>query len=131
RWQVEVALNGLPDVLPIPTGLGKTEVALAWAWRLLVDKMSEPLHLVVCLPMRSLVTQTVRRLKTYFDALRVEAPEIDVAVHQLMGGAIDDGWATQLDKPWVLVGTQDQLLSRALNRGYSMSRFEWPVHFGL
>jgi len=31
----------------------------------------------------------------------------------------------------VLVGTQDQLLSRALNRGYSMSRFEWPVHFGL
>jgi CRISPR-associated endonuclease/helicase Cas3 len=31
----------------------------------------------------------------------------------------------------VLVGTQDQLLSRALNRGYAMSRFEWPVHFGL
>ncbi|MBX5463028.1 MAG: hypothetical protein IRZ28_18310 [Steroidobacteraceae bacterium] len=47
RWQVEVALNGLPDVLPIPTGLGKTEVVLAWAWRLLVDKKSEPLHLVV------------------------------------------------------------------------------------
>ena len=37
----------------------------------------------------------------------------------------------QPDKPWVLVGTQDQLLSRALNRGYAMSRFEWPVHFGL
>ena len=35
------------------------------------------------------------------------------------------------DKPWVLVGTQDQLLSRALNRGYAMSRFEWPVRFGL
>lgn len=131
RWQVEVALNGLPDVLPIPTGLGKTEVALAWAWRLLVDKMPEPLHLVVCLPMRSLVTQTVRRLKTYFDALRVEASEIDVAVHQLMCGAIDDEWAMHPDKPWVLVGTQDQLLSRALNRGYSMNRFEWPVHFGL
>ena len=31
----------------------------------------------------------------------------------------------------VIVGTQDQLLSRALNRGYSMSRFRWPVHFGL
>lgn len=31
----------------------------------------------------------------------------------------------------VLVGTQDMLLSRALNRGYGMSRFDWPVHFGL
>jgi CRISPR-associated endonuclease/helicase Cas3 len=130
-WQVQVAVDGLPDVLPVPTGLGKTEVALAWAWRLLVDKLPEPLHLVVCLPMRSLVTQTVQRLKTYFDAVKAKKPEIDVAVHQLMGGAIDDEWVMQADKPWVLVGTQDQLLSRALNRGYSMSRFEWPVHFGL
>lgn len=130
-WQLQVALDGLPDVLPVPTGLGKTEVALAWAWRLLVDKKPEPLHLVVCLPMRSLVTQTVQRLKTYFDALKAKKPAIDVAVHQLMGGAIDDEWVGHPDKPWVLVGTQDQLLSRALNRGYSMSRFEWPIHFGL
>lgn len=131
QWQLQVAVDGLPDVLPVPTGLGKTEVALAWAWRLLVDKQPEPLHLVVCLPMRSLVTQTVQRLKTYFDVLKAKMPEIDVAVHQLMGGAIDGEWVGHPDKPWVLVGTQDQLLSRALNRGYSMSRFEWPVHFGL
>lgn len=130
-WQLQVAVDGLPDVLPVPTGLGKTEVALAWAWRLLVDKQPEPLHLVVCLPMRSLVTQTVQRLKGYFEALRAKKPEIEVDVHQLMGGAIDDEWVGQPDKPWVLVGTQDQLLSRALNRGYAMSRFEWPVHFGL
>jgi len=130
-WQIHGALDGLPDVLPIPTGLGKTEIALAWAWRLLVDKKPEPLHLVVCLPIRSLVTQTKQRLKTYFDALKATNPEIDVGVHQLMGGAIDDEWVHQPDKPWVLVGTQDQLLSRALNRGYAMSRFEWSVHFGL
>jgi CRISPR-associated endonuclease/helicase Cas3 len=131
EWQSLLAKEGFPDVLAVPTGLGKTEAALAWAWRLLVDKKPEPLHLVVCLPMRSLVTQTVQRLKTYFDALKAKKPEIDVAVHQLMGGAIDDEWVGHPDKPWVLVGTQDQLLSRALNRGYSMSRFEWPVHFGL
>ncbi len=130
-WQLEVALDGLPDLLPVPTGLGKTEVALAWAWRLLVDKKPEPLHLVVCLPMRSLVTQTVQRLKTYFDVLKAKKSEIDVAVYQLMGGVIDEEWVGHVDRPWVLVGTQDQLLSRALNRGYSMSRFEWPVHFGL
>ncbi|MBU1189504.1 MAG: DEAD/DEAH box helicase [Gammaproteobacteria bacterium] len=129
-WQLLVAMNGLPDVLPVPTGLGKTEVALAWAWRLLVDEQPEPRHLVVCLPMRSLVTQTAQRLASYFDALKTSNPELEVGVHQLMGGAIEDEWVGQPDKPWVLVGTQDQLLSRALNRGYAMSRFEWPVHFG-
>ena len=129
-WQLQVALDGLPDILPIPTGLGKTEAALAWAWRLLVDKQPEPLHLVVCLPMRSLVTQTVQRLETCFHEIKAAMPEIDVGVHQLMGGTIDREWVGLPDKPWVLVGTQDQLLSRALNRGYAMSRFEWPVHFG-
>jgi len=131
RWQVQVAVDGLPDLLPVPTGLGKTEVALAWAWRLLADKQPEPLHLVVCLPMRSLVTQTLQRLRGYFHSLRAKSPEFELGVHQLMGGAIDDEWVGSCDKPWVLVGTQDQLLSRALNRGYAMSRFEWPVHFGL
>lgn len=130
-WQLQVALNGLPDVLPIPTGLGKTEGAvLAWAWRRLVAGHDEPLHLVFCLPMRSLVRQTVERLRGYFDDLRVKH-DIGVDVHQLMGGAVDEEWARWPERPWVLVGTQDQLLSRALNRGYSMSRFDWPIHFGL
>jgi CRISPR-associated endonuclease/helicase Cas3 len=131
RWQLLVATDGLPDVLPVPTGLGKTEVALAWAWRRLVADAAEPRHLVYCLPMRSLVTQTVQRLTSYFDALRAQDASFDVRVYQLMGGAIDEKWARWPDKPWILVGTQDQLLSRALNRGYAMSRFEWPVHFGL
>ncbi len=130
-WQRLVALDGLPDVLPVPTGLGKTEVALAWAWRLLVAGEPEPLHLIYCLPMRSLVTQTTGRLQGYFDALRAHDTKCDIRVHQLMGGAIDNDWARWPEKPWILVGTQDQLLSRALNRGYAMSRFEWPVHFGL
>ncbi len=98
-WQIQVALVGLPDVLPVPTGLGKTEVALAWAWRLLVDKKPEPLHLAVCLPMRSLVTQTVQRLKAYFDALKAAKPEIGVGVHQLMGGAIEEEWLHYRENP--------------------------------
>lgn len=111
RWQLMVALDGLPDVLPIPTGLGKTEVALAWAWRLTADKQPEPLHLVVCLPVRSLVTQTVQRLKTYFEALKVAKPEFDIGVCQPMGGGIEDEWVRYPDSPWVLVGTQDQPLT--------------------
>ncbi len=132
-WQIKVATDGLPDVLPIPTGLGKTEGAvLAWAWRkLILEKEDEPLHLVYCLPMRSLVRQTVERLRACFKALKEKRGFPDIPVYQLMGGAIDEDWAGLPDRPWVLVGTQDQLLSRALNRGYAMSRFDWPVHFGL
>lgn len=130
EWQRQVALNGLPEILPVPTGLGKTEGAvLAWAWRRIAQQ-AEPLHLVYCLPMRSLVRQTVERLRKCFERLKATGyPEI--SVYQLMGGGIDEEWAGRPDQPWVLVGTQDQLLSRVLNRGYSMNRYEWPVHFGL
>jgi CRISPR-associated endonuclease/helicase Cas3 len=131
RWQVRVGTEGLPEVLPVPTGLGKTEgVVLAWAWRRLRG-FDEPLHLVYCLPMRTLVGQTVKRLNRYFCALHVKRGTPRIPVYRLMGGAIDEEWARNPDQPWVLVGTQDQLLSRALNRGYAMSRFEWPIHFGL
>lgn len=131
EWQRHIAVNGLPDILPVPTGLGKTEGAvLAWAWRRLVAQQVEPLHLMYCLPMRTLVRQTVERLRRYCEALRNKRG-IDVGVYQLMGGAIDDEWVRWPERPWVLVGTQDQLLSRALNRGYAMNRFDWPVHFGL
>lgn len=53
----------------------------------------------------------------------------------LMGGEELDcnrrDWDLYPEKPGVLIGTQDILLSRALNRGYGMSRYRWPIHFGL
>jgi CRISPR-associated endonuclease/helicase Cas3 len=53
----------------------------------------------------------------------------------LMGGEeLDDArrdWDLYPEKPAILIGTQDMLLSRALNRGYAMSRYRWPMHFGL
>ncbi len=130
-WQVKIAVEGLPDVLPVPTGFGKTEGAvLAWAWRRHAAGDAEPPHLIYCLPMRTLVRQTVERLRLCFERLRSKGRP-SIGVYQLMGGEIEDEWASRPDAPWVLVGTQDQLLSRALNRGYSMNRFEWPIHFGL
>lgn len=132
EWQILAATEGLPLVLPVPTGLGKTEGAvLAWAWRRLIEKNEdEPLHLVYCLPMRTLVRQTIDRLQSFFRSAR-NALNIEVGIYGLMGGAVDQEWVRWPDRPWIVVGTQDQLLSRALNRGYAMNRFEWPVHFGL
>src|SRR5262249_5026442 len=54
-----------------------------------------------------------------------------VGVHILMGGEDDGEWDIYPEENAILIGTQDMLLSRALNRGYGMSRYRWPMHFGL
>jgi CRISPR-associated endonuclease/helicase Cas3 len=52
-----------------------------------------------------------------------------------MGGEENDAarreWDIHPERPAILIGTQDMLLSRALNRGYGMARARWPMHFGL
>lgn len=54
-----------------------------------------------------------------------------VAVHLLMGGAERSDWVTWPERDAILIGTQDMLLSRALNRGYAAGRARWPMDFGL
>ena len=48
-----------------------------------------------------------------------------------MGGEDSGDWDIHPEREAILIGTQDMLLSRALNRGYGMSRYRWPMHFGL
>ena len=55
----------------------------------------------------------------------------EVGLHVLMGGEDAGEWIIHPERNAVIVGTQDMLLSRALNRGYGMSRDRWPMHFGL
>jgi hypothetical protein len=38
-------------------------------------------------------------------------------------------WDLHPEDPAIIIGTQDMLLSRALNRGYAMNRHRWPMHF--
>ena len=54
-----------------------------------------------------------------------------IAVHLLMGGEERTDWVMWPEKDAVLIGTQDMLLSRALNRGYASRRPRWPIEFGL
>jgi CRISPR-associated endonuclease/helicase Cas3 len=112
-----------------PTGAGKTATAvLGWLWRYLHSGRPTPRRLVYCLPMRVLVEQSVREARRWIDNL---PPKDRADVHVLMGGVDADEWYLHPEKPAVLIGTQDMLLSRALNRGYAASRFHWPIDFGL
>ncbi|MEP0848060.1 MAG: CRISPR-associated helicase/endonuclease Cas3 [Phycisphaerae bacterium] len=119
-----------------------------------------PRRLVYCLPMRVLVEQTrdnaIRWLHNLgrlggdvtFDPplnagqratpnprVATYAPSADkpgkVAVYALMGGEDEDDWDTHPEREAIIIGTQDMLLSRALNRGYAASRSRWPMQFGL
>ncbi len=132
-YQRRLAEKTWPDLLEIPTGLGKTAaIYLAWLFKRINQDKATPRRLVWCLPMRVLVEQTVSLIRSWGKKLEEagitrQAP----AVHVLMGGQVEQEWDTQPEDDMVLVGTQDQLLSRALNRGYAMSRYRWPLDFSL
>ncbi len=157
--------NEFPPLVNIPTGLGKTAMAIVgWLWRRFGEgdevRRKTPRRLVYCLPMRVLVEQTrdnaIRwlhnlgrlggvvtfdpplnadesatpnhRIATY---ARIADKPDKVAVYVLMGGEEEDDWDIHPEREAIIIGTQDMLLSRALNRGYAASRSRWPMQFGL
>ncbi|MBI4867849.1 MAG: DEAD/DEAH box helicase [Candidatus Wallbacteria bacterium] len=140
-WQQELANSQVPRsrLIRIPTGMGKTlGVLAAWSWhRLMRGDERWPRRLVWCLPMRVLVEQTeavARRALQRLNLLWAGAGSHRgrVGVHLLMGGADSAGdWHLHPEDCAVLIGTQDMLLSRALNRGYAAGRARWPLEFGL
>lgn len=121
--------NEFPELVHAPTGAGKTAtVILGWLWRYFYSGQLTPRRLVYCLPMRVLVEQTRDEVRKWLSNLGLTDK---VSVYVLMGGEEAKEWDLDPEKPAILIGTQDMLLSRALNRGYGMGRFRWPMHFGL
>ena len=149
RWLASGAQSA-SRLIAIPTGCGKTAAAiLAWLWnRLILNDGNWPRRLVYCLPMRTLVEQTVGEVQRWFANLIAKASELKldadttkrlqrIQTHSpviLMGGEElapeKRDWDIYPEHEAILIGTQDMLLSRALNRGYGMSRYRWPMHFG-
>ncbi len=116
-----------PHLLRVPTGAGKTATAiLGWHYRRQTSPETTPRRLVYCLPMRVLVEQTQQAATQWFQNLGRNIP-----VHVLMGGVSTDAWHLNPEHDMLLIGTQDMLLSRALNRGYAASRYHWPIEFAL
>ncbi|HWG72460.1 MAG TPA: DEAD/DEAH box helicase family protein [Acidimicrobiales bacterium] len=73
-YQERLAAEGLPDLLAVETGAGKTAaVVLAWLWRRRLHpdpavRYSTPHWLVLCEPMRSLTEQTRSVVETWLEA---------------------------------------------------------------
>ena len=135
-YQRRVAEAGLPEVLDVPTGCGKTPtVLLAWLYRKLLHADADvrdttPARLIWCLPLRSLSRQTANLAQTWVERLGLDDR---VDVHLLMGGepSTSQQWRLEPHRPAVIVSTLDMALSRALNRGYVSSRYAWPIDFAL
>lgn len=132
-YQSRLAMaDHVPLFLNAPTGTGKTLAALgAWLWRLFGKDRGvhrTPLRLVYCLPLRTLVGQTANQARDFIEGAGLSDK---VPVYVLMGGEREEEWILYPERECVVVGTQDMLLSRALNRGYAQSRYAWPRSFGL
>lgn len=126
------------SLVAVPTGLGKTAMAVVgWLWRRNGGDASlreqTPRRLVYCMPMRVLVEQTRESAQKWITNLGSASllPATPPEVHVLMGGEDAAEWDLHPERDAILIGTQDMLLSRALNRGYAAGRARWPMQFGL
>lgn len=136
QWQSDLAAASSCEnrLINVPTGFGKTEgVVLAWLWNRVGRRdPAWPRRLLWCLPMRVLVEQTAARVEDILDRLSTaDTRWTGILVHRLMGGVDINDWHLEPEREAVLVGTQDMLLSRALNRGYAVGRARWPMEYGL
>lgn len=135
-YQVELAQHPWPETLVAPTGFGKTAAVLAaWLWKIGQQDVETPRRLVYCLPMRTLVEQTETAAKRWIEATS-SALGLEVQLDVLMGGRSKGWrglpeWVLHPERPAILIGTQDLLISAALMRGYGASRYRWPVDFAL
>lgn len=135
-WQRRLASDCVcrDRLIRIPTGFGKTAGAtLAWLWnRVAQQNNAWPRRLVLCLPMRTLVEHVQSEVSKWLDqAQKALNLKKEVPLHVLMGGMSPSDWHLAPDQDCVLVGTQDMLLSRAINRGYGVGRARWPMEYGL
>jgi CRISPR-associated endonuclease/helicase Cas3 len=123
RLAAHMARDEIPDVIDLPTGSGKSDIVLIWAWARGQNRML-PRRLWMVSDRRVIVDQT------YTVARALEADGI--VVSRLRGGIVTD------DEPiidpvavQVITTTVDQVGSRLLFRGYGASPRSWPIWAGL
>jgi CRISPR-associated endonuclease/helicase Cas3 len=155
-WQQRLAASILesgvwPNLLDVPTGLGKTSTIDIALFVLAVRPDIAPRRTILVVDRRVVVDQAAthahkiqQRLNEAKDGIladvatslralwqgAADAAPFEVAV--LRGGMPrDEAWAQRPDRPVVALSTVDQVGSRLLFRGYGVSPGMSPVHAGL
>lgn len=123
RLAERFAAGNLPDVIDLPTGSGKSDVVMIWAWARTVNAPL-PRRLWMVSDRRIIVDQSHRI------AERLEGDGIRAS--RLRGGMKADPERI-LDPvtPQAISATVDQVGSRLLFRGYGASPSAWPIWAGL
>lgn len=113
-------------LLFIPTGLGKTDAVLVPWLHAVEQQLPAPRRLVIVQPRQNLTEQTAERA-------RLLASQVDsrIRVIELMAGSDDNELTLGPDEYAIIVGTQDMVLSGALNRRYARRPPRWPIDFAL
>lgn len=125
-YQVDFASRDKTYIgLSAPTGMGKTYAALvSWLYDSIHAPKATPRRLIFQLPLRTLVKQTLDTINKL-----VAKSGIDVDVHCMLGGEVDDSFVEEPERRKIIVTTLDQLVSRQLNRPYTASVKSALIHF--
>ena len=126
-WMIRLAerfaAGDLPDVIDLPTGSGKSDLVVIWAWAR-TARADLPRRLWMVSDRRVIVDQT-------YDVAQSLAQD-GILVSRLRGGLLRESDAI-LDPvvSQVICATVDQFGSRLLFRGYGSSPTSWPIWAGL
>jgi CRISPR-associated endonuclease/helicase Cas3 len=144
----DLAVGRWREVVPLPTGSGKTSVIHIWllalAWSLKTGEGQIPRRLVWVVNRRVVVDQASDEAAALAGSGLERCPELSrllaaasasekpLAVSTLRGQRADDGdWARDPSTPSIVVGTVDMIGSRLLFRGYRSGGYQRPIDAGL
>ena len=132
--QAWIAANGLPATLQVSVRSEKTGVILAWLWRRLYGpslvRAGTARRLIWALPQGALLEPAAAEIRGWIANLELTE---EVALHVVTGARGENmgDWRENMHLPAIIVGTTDTLVSKALNRGYGLSRAVFPIDFAL
>jgi CRISPR-associated endonuclease/helicase Cas3 len=144
-WAEMVAVN-LPDVIDIPTGLGKTAIIPIWLLAIAVQspRLTLPRRLIYVVNRRTVVdqaTDTAIRIREKLPTVPKVAEALGklsadsaspLAISTLRGEHQDNKeWETDPARAAIIIGTVDMIGSRLMFAGYQSSQRMRPFMAGL
>lgn len=132
-WQVRLyekhfAQGKLPNVIDLPTGLGKTMVMAIWLIARANHADKVPTRLIYVVDRRTVVDQAT----DLAEKLREKFDKDKLAISTLRGQLADNReWSRDPSRPAIIIGTVDLIGSALLFSGYRSSYKRRPLEAGL